>query len=434
MRKKIIGMSLCLLLMTTVVFPVVGTVPSDLPPPGSTSMILEETLWRRSSIRNFTSDPVSIEALSSILWAAYGVRGDGSRTVASVDGVYAVRIYVLLEDAVYYYEPVNHSLVFYKRGDYRSVSPYPSPVVLGLAWNDSVNPDGDVSMLEVGAVGQNLQLMVNALDLGCVTCGDFPPYQTLARIGLPEHETGRIVIPVGHPLYPYDFRYFPFWVSLLPKIQRSSMSLSDALKTRNETDAFAGELPRAMEIQMLWSSYGYSYFVDKSDFSFVYHISRHRTVPSAHKYYPLQVYGVTAGGVYEYIPNIYDVIKLIFFLPEFPFPVVTYTKKISDADMRGAIAGATSNPSCAQAPFLLVLVLDVNKTRPAGNTDFSDPMYRWLWYYEVGAAAQNVQLEAAAWDLTVNRYVPVDSEAIPSALGLTGDIVPCLVVSIGMQI
>ena len=68
------------------------------------------------------------------------VRGLSHRSMVSM----RYRIYVLLEDAVYYFEPVNHSLVFYKRGDYRSVSPYPSPVVLGLAWNDSVNSDGDV--------------------------------------------------------------------------------------------------------------------------------------------------------------------------------------------------------------------------------------------------------------------------------------------------
>ena len=174
--------------------------------------------------------------------------------------------------------------------------------LLDLTWNDSLNPDEDVSTLQVGAVGQNLQLMANALDLGCVPCGDFPPYQTLKHIGLPEHETGRIIMPLGHPLYPYNFHYFPFWISLLPKIQKSSISLSDALKTRNETDTFTGELPRTMQIQMLWSVYGYSYFVDNSEFSFSYHISRHRTVPSAHGYYPLQVYGVTATGAYQVHP------------------------------------------------------------------------------------------------------------------------------------
>jgi nitroreductase len=434
MKHKIVGIFLCTLMIIAVVLPATGTIHTHLPPPGSTSIILEETLWRRSSIRNFTSEPVSIEDLSTILWAAYGIRGDGSQTVASVNGVYAVRIYVLQADAVYYYEPSNHSLVFYKSGDYRSVSPYPSPVVIGLVWNDSLDPDGDVSTLEVGAVGQNLQLMANALDLGCVTCGDFPPYQTLKHIGLPEHETGRIIIPLGHPLYPYDFHYFPFWISLLPKIQKSSMSLSDALKARNETDTFTGELPRTMQIQMLWSAYGYSYLVDKSEFSFTYHISRHRTVPSAHGYYPLQIYGITATGVYQYIPNIYDVIKFIWFLPEFPFPVITYTKKITDTDIRGTIASATANPSCGQAPLMLIIVLDVNMTRPQGGDDFSSPRFRWLWYYEVGAAAHNVQLEAAAWNLTANSYLPIDSETIRSALALTSDFVPCLVIPIAKQI
>ena len=209
------------------------------------------------------------------------------------------------------------------------------------------------------------------------------------------------------------------------------MSLSDGLKTRNETDIFTGELPRTMQIQMLWSAYGYSYFVDKSEFSFNYHISRHRTVPSAHGYYPLRVYGITATGAYQYIPNIYDVLNFIWVLPEFPFPVVTYTKKITDADIRGTIASATINISCAQAPFLLVIVLDLNMTRPPGGDDFSGASYRWLWYYEVGAAAHNVQLEAAAWNLTANSYLSYNSEPICSALNLTKYFIPCLVIPIG---
>jgi len=421
-------------MIATSILPVGGTIYTQLPPPGSTSMILEETLWRRSSIRNFTTEPVSIQDLSTILWAAYGVRGDGSRTISPFDGVYAVRIYVLQADAVYYYQPSNHSLVFYKNGDYRSVCPYSSPVVLGLVWNNSLDPDGNVSTLEVGAVGQNIQLMANALDLGCVTCGDFPPFQTLQRIGLPKHETGRIIIPLGHLLYPYNFYYYPFWISLLPKIQKSSMSLSDAVKTRNETDTFTGELPQTLQIQMLWSAYGCSYYVDKSEFSFSYHISRHRTVPSAHGYYPLQIYGATATGAYQYIPNIYDVIKFITVLPEFPFPVITYTKKITDTDIRGTIASATANPSCAQAPLLVIIVLNVNKTRPQGNSDFSGPGFRWLWYYEAGAAAHNVQLDAAAWNLTANSYLPINSEIISSALTLSDNFVPCLVIPIGRQI
>ena len=130
-----------------------------LPPPGQASMNFEETLWRRSSIRNFTSEPVSIEDLSTILWAAYGVRDDGLRTVIPINGTHATTIYVILQDAVYQYRPENHSLVIFKQGDYRYVAQYTAPVVLGLAWNASINPDPNSSALEIGAVGQNIQLI-----------------------------------------------------------------------------------------------------------------------------------------------------------------------------------------------------------------------------------------------------------------------------------
>lgn len=143
------------------------------------------------------------------------------------------------------------------------------------------------------------------------------------------------------------------------------------------------------------------------------------------------MYGITATGAFQYIPNIYNVIKLIWFLPEFPFPVITYTKKITENDLRNTIADATTNPLCAHAPFLLIIILDLDRTRPQGGDDFSGPEYRWLWYYEIGAAAQNVQLEAAAWSLTTNSYVPRDSEAIRSALGLSSECVPCLVIPVG---
>jgi len=39
-----------------------------LPPPMTTDMILEESMMRRMSVREFTDDPVTDEELATILW------------------------------------------------------------------------------------------------------------------------------------------------------------------------------------------------------------------------------------------------------------------------------------------------------------------------------------------------------------------------------
>jgi nitroreductase len=419
----------CILFIVTLPISTIITA-DELPPPIQASMNFEETLWRRSSVRNFTSESVSIEDLSTILWAAYGVRDDGQRTVKPINGSHATSIYILMEDSVYRFQPENHSLTFFKNGDYRFIAQYDSPIVLGLAWNASINPDPNSSALEIGAVGQNIQLMTNALGLGCVICGDFPPFYSLQRIGLPENETGRIVIPLGHLQFPYKFRYRPLHISLLPKIQQSTFSITEALNARNETNVWSGELTRSELSQILWSTYGYSPYIDRSEFGFTYHISRHRTVPSAHGYYPLRIFGVTAQNVVEFIPNTYDPLNFLF-LSYFPFPVFTYLKQIAKEDMRAKVANATTQPACSQAPLLIVIVLDIEKTRPEGGDDFSGPEMRNLWCFEAGAAAHNALLEAAVWNLTANTYLPTDNDAIRSTLGLEGEFTPLFVIPIG---
>jgi nitroreductase len=401
-----------------------------LPPPTDTTMILEETIWRRSSIRNFTEEIVTDEDLSTILWAAYGLRIDGSRTVPSLYNVYAANLYVIRPEAVYKYDPLNHTLCFYKEGDYRFIGQYTAPLLIGIVWNKNILADGNLAAVQIGMIGQNIQLMSNALNLGSVINGDFPPIYSLKRIGLPDNEVPRIIIPLGHLEYPYNFKYLPIWISLLPKVQKSSFSLTVALEKRNETSISNNNLTRAEQIQILWSSYGYSYLVDKSDFEFTYHISRHRTVPSAHGYYPLNIYVVTSSKISEYIPNIYDPIygklKLIYILPKFPFPVFTYLKTIHKGDFRTKIADATSNPEIVSFPLLIIIVLNLNLART-----FSEENWWWLWYYEAGSAAHNMLLESAAWNLSTNVIHNLDIPVIRSNLGLNESYIPMIIVPVG---
>ncbi|HEC94667.1 MAG TPA: hypothetical protein ENI45_01715 [Thermoplasmatales archaeon] len=396
-----------------------------LPPPASVDMPVEETFFRRMSVREFTEEPVTNNELSTVLWAAYGCRDDGEQTVPVIDGMHAVEIYVLKKDGVYKYDPLNHSLLFYRNGDYRYIGQYNAPIQLGIVWNRSRNTNGNYVAAEMGAIGQNIQFMANALGLGTVVTADFPPNNTLYVVGLPPDEVPRIIMPVGHPRAPYNFIYLPLWFSLLPRVRVSDVNLSTAIKEWETSTVFHGDISRWELSQLLWASYGYSYLLDVSRPEKKY-ITRHRTVPSAHAYYPLRMYAVTKNGVYRYVPGLYR-----YYM--WGLPIVTFLLKIRDGDHRGEVAQASSQPSIASAPLIIISVLDTVKARGMLGKwdDLSGEEFRWLWYYEAGASVYNILLETVAWNLSADITLPMHSDAIRGVLRLNDECLPLLIVPVG---
>jgi len=428
LRKRSIAFCFTLVFFGLVILPSIETsylADYSLPSPIDVDMILEESIFRRMSVREFTDEPVTDEELSTILWAAYGLRDDGKRTVSAIDGIHAAVIYVLKEDAAYKYDALNHSLAIYKDGDYRDIVgwQYSAPIQLGLCW-ETDKTDICYAGVELGEIGQNIQFMANALDLGTVVTAQGPD-SAIEPLGLPDNEEGMIVMPLGHPKHPYSFVNKPRWVSLLPRIQYSDVSLTTAIQEREEPTSWNGELTKQEQTQLIWASYGYSYFLDGSN-NTVGRLDRHRTVPSAHGYYPLQMYVVTESGVYLYFPNfynpVYGLLRGIWNLP-----VMTFLMKIRSGDYREDIAQASSNPSIASAPLLIISVLDVDKT--IRWDDLSGMLH--IWYYEAGASAQNIILETTAWDLSGIIEFPSDVAAIRSLFKLNDDFVPLLVVPVG---
>lgn len=440
MKKRIFKNLIYILLIFPVIFTTFQSSVSNiysLPPPKSVDMILEESLFRRSSVRDFSDELVSDEDLSTILWSAYGFRNDGKRTIPAIDGLHSAHIYVLKKVGfnrydIYKYIPHNHSLIFYTSGSYPNLVQYSSPVYLGIVWDTNISTNEDYVSSEIGAIGQNVYFMVNALNLGTVANAD----TSLSRIGLPSNEEPRIIMPVGHPKYTYDFRYIPLVFSYLPNIEYSEMNLTTSIEKHKESFSMNGSLSKHEEYQMIWSSYGYSYLLDKSGYDFVYHINRHRTVPSAHKYYPLRIYTITKSGIFRYIPNIYDPLigplGILFNFPRFPYPVITFMTKIKDGDYREELSQICSQSSIKTAPLNIISVLDVERTRPPGWDDLSREELKWLWYYEAGASAYNVLLEATAWDLSANIFKINDKEAVCNILGLDNiQFEPAIIVPVG---
>ena len=66
---------------------------------------LMELLWKRKSSREFNSEPLSVEVLSSLLWAAFGInRPDGRRTAPSASNRQEIDIYVAAANGLYLYD------------------------------------------------------------------------------------------------------------------------------------------------------------------------------------------------------------------------------------------------------------------------------------------------------------------------------------------
>lgn len=431
MKNKIVAIFSCVLLITLIIN-VDGELilnNFDLPLPLSVDMILEESMFRRMSIREFTDDPITDQELSTILWAAYGVRIDGKQTVSGINNTHAGIIYVMREDAAYKYDPLNHSLIFYKEGDYRNIVgwQYEAPIQLGLCWNTD-EADANYGSAELGQMGQNIYLMANALELGTVVCGQDPP--AIESLGLPPNEKGLVIMPLGHPIHEYNFVNKPLWISLLPKIEKSSISLTTALIKRIESTTIDGELTRKIISHILWSSYGFSNFLDKSNQE-KNNLKRHRTVPSAHGYYPLKMYVIRSSGIYQYYPN---VLTKIYPVPVgfLGLPILTYMLKIKNGDHREELANLFSENFIASAPLSIVSVLDINMTRPKDHDDLSGDTLKKFWYYEAGSSVHNVLLEATALELSSNFFPIHNKFNMCSFLGLEKDYFePLFVVTIG---
>ncbi len=86
---------------------------------------LEEAIYRRHSTRSFRKEPLEIQEISQILWAAYGKSAYGKKTVPSAGATYPFDIYLVagivnkLESGIYLYDGKNHTLIPFNPGDVR---------------------------------------------------------------------------------------------------------------------------------------------------------------------------------------------------------------------------------------------------------------------------------------------------------------------------
>ena len=80
-------------------------------PRKETGKPLMQVLQLRRSIREYAQRPLSAQALSELLWAAYGVnRPSGDRTAPYWRHIMVIDVYAAMADGVWLYDPKQHAL------------------------------------------------------------------------------------------------------------------------------------------------------------------------------------------------------------------------------------------------------------------------------------------------------------------------------------
>jgi SagB-type dehydrogenase family enzyme len=197
-----------------------------LPEPRRDGLVsLERALQHRRSVRLFAPEPLALQAVSQLLWAAQGAtakvaRHHGNRSAPSAGALYPLELYLLagdvshLQPGLYRYDPQRHRLLWLSSEDLRIsiadaachqdwAAHAPALLVLAAVAARTAQKYGNrtaryVSM-ETGHAAQNVYLQATALGLGTTVIGAFDDAKLARVLGLPGEIAPLAVLPVGRP-------------------------------------------------------------------------------------------------------------------------------------------------------------------------------------------------------------------------------------------
>jgi SagB-type dehydrogenase family enzyme len=177
------------------------------------------------------------------------------------------------------------------------------------------------------------------------------------------------------------------------------LTLVRALDARRSVRAFSTRPLSEVEMsQLLWAAQG------------VTHGDGYRTAPSAGALYPLELYVAASAGFFHYVPRGHRLARL------------------GNTDLRAAIQTAALNqPGVASAAAVFVIAAVYQRTTGKYGAE------RGARYVqiEVGHAAQNLLLEAAALGLGAVPVGAFDDPKLARALGFPAEQAPLYVIPVG---
>ena len=191
-----------------------------LPPPRKMGEVsVEEAIARRSSVRSYTEEPLSLNQVSQLLWAAQGITHGGRfRAAPSAGATYPLELFVVagsvdkLEPGIYRYDVNNHSLHPYMEGDQRQrladaslgqgfIAQAPIDIVICAIYGRTTDHYGQRGVryvhIDTGHAAENLSLQAVALGLATVMVGAFHDDEVSSALCLAEELKPLYIIPVG---------------------------------------------------------------------------------------------------------------------------------------------------------------------------------------------------------------------------------------------
>ncbi|MEA1906843.1 MAG: SagB/ThcOx family dehydrogenase [Euryarchaeota archaeon] len=196
-----------------------------LPAPGTTGRVsVEGALFSRRSVRTYTKEPITLDDLSRLLWAAQGVTAvaggrDELRTAPSAGALYPLEVYVVagnvggVPDGVYHFLPREHALQKVCDGDLRGnlsgcalrqsqITDAAVDIVFMAVFERTTAKYGDRGVryvyMESGHAAQNVCLQAESLGLGVCAIGAFYDVDVAELLALPEDEVPIYILSVGN--------------------------------------------------------------------------------------------------------------------------------------------------------------------------------------------------------------------------------------------
>ncbi|HTU03050.1 MAG TPA: SagB/ThcOx family dehydrogenase [Candidatus Sulfotelmatobacter sp.] len=189
-----------------------------LPPPRlQGTMSVEEAILARRSVREFVSEPLGLETVGQLLWAASGITGGDRRLRAnpSAGALHPLEVLAVLPAGVYRYRPEGHWLERIREGDQRQslvagaygqsfLAEAGCVLAIAAVYERTTKRYGERGRtryvpMDAAHAAQNVLLQAVALGLGAVLVGAFDDSAIHRALALQPEGSPLYLIPVGKP-------------------------------------------------------------------------------------------------------------------------------------------------------------------------------------------------------------------------------------------
>lgn len=168
-----------------------------------------EALRTRHSVRSYTTQPLSLQQISNLCWAACGQsRGGKFRTAPTAMNRQEIRLYVFTAEGAYEYLPADNQLLLKASGDHRAlvaaqqdfVKDAPVSLVMVIDFEKFGSHDQRAQMMacvDAGNVSQNVNLYCQSVGLATVPRASMDAEAIRSLLGLGELQLPIMNNPVG---------------------------------------------------------------------------------------------------------------------------------------------------------------------------------------------------------------------------------------------